>query len=192
MYAEALVAIYRFLPEEDALALFTICAEPDRSDAVKTCVVRACLTLALEAGRIKWQKPLGKLEDAMRLRFRDIFKSAGLRHPEVDQYGNMKRAATRPKAAQAVAQPLSDREVLMLGLLSVWRTPFVFHFKDMAVQEVEEWIVIVDMMWEGPIDNCVKMSGSSTFAVVAENVFSALSADPLQKPEMFNFVKSAL
>lgn len=48
MYAEAMVSVFRFLPQEDSLPLFTVCVEPERSEAVKTCAVRACLTLVQE------------------------------------------------------------------------------------------------------------------------------------------------
>lgn len=78
MYAEAMVAVFRFLPLEDSLPLFAICVEPERSEAVKTCAVRACLTLTQEVSRISWQKPLEKLEDALSHRFRDIFKACPL------------------------------------------------------------------------------------------------------------------
>ena len=43
---------------EDSGPLFNICLEPERSEAVKTCVIRACLTLAQDAARFHWQKPL--------------------------------------------------------------------------------------------------------------------------------------
>ena len=52
MYAEALVAIYRFLPFEDTLPLFASCFEPERSEAVKICAVRACLTLIQEVDSV--------------------------------------------------------------------------------------------------------------------------------------------
>jgi neurofibromin 1 len=191
MYAEALVAIYRFLSEEDALSLFSVCVEPERSEAVKTCAVRACLTLAEEAGRVKWQKPLDKLEDAMCHRFRNIFKSAGLRRPEIDQYGTMKRAAARPKAARKIPQPLADREVLLLGLLSLWRVHPNFHFKHMGDQEVEEWIVSADRVWDAPIDNSVKMSGTGTFRTITESLFIVPPTDPSYS-DLFRFVKFAL
>jgi len=52
MFAEALVSVFRFLPEEDALALFGACVEPERSESVKTCAVRACLTLIQEVSTL--------------------------------------------------------------------------------------------------------------------------------------------
>jgi hypothetical protein len=48
LYAQSLAMIFRFLPEEDSLLLFEECLAPERSDAVKLCVVRACLTLSQE------------------------------------------------------------------------------------------------------------------------------------------------
>jgi neurofibromin 1 len=48
LYADALCGVFRFLPEEDSVPLFMECMEPERSDAVKTCVVRASLTLSQE------------------------------------------------------------------------------------------------------------------------------------------------
>ena len=52
------MAVYRFLPVEDSAPLFTICFEPERSETVKTCVIRACLTLIQDSARFHWQKPL--------------------------------------------------------------------------------------------------------------------------------------
>lgn len=48
MFSEVLVAVYRFLDPEEGMALFCLCLDPERSEAVKTCAVRACLILALE------------------------------------------------------------------------------------------------------------------------------------------------
>ena len=52
------MAVYRFLPVEDSGPLFTICFDPERSEPVKTCVIRACLTLIQGGARFHWQKPL--------------------------------------------------------------------------------------------------------------------------------------
>jgi hypothetical protein len=48
MFAEALVSVFRFLPEDEAVTLFSACVEPEHSESVKTCAVRACLTLIQE------------------------------------------------------------------------------------------------------------------------------------------------
>jgi neurofibromin 1 len=52
LYAEALAAVFRFLPEEESLPLFIACLEPERSEAVKIVAARAGSMLALEVGRL--------------------------------------------------------------------------------------------------------------------------------------------
>lgn len=47
-YAEALVAVFRFLPDEESVPLFVACLEPERADAVKICAIKAASILASE------------------------------------------------------------------------------------------------------------------------------------------------
>jgi hypothetical protein len=54
LYSEVLVTAFRFLPEEQSLPLFSVCANAERSEAVKTVAVRACLTLAQEVEKIRY------------------------------------------------------------------------------------------------------------------------------------------
>ena len=75
LYMEVLVALWRFLPEEDALHIFMMCAEPERSEATKVIVVGACITLVLEDQRFTATvKFIIKLEEKLGERFRDIFR----------------------------------------------------------------------------------------------------------------------
>lgn len=48
MIGDALAAFYRFLPEEESIPIFLQCLEPERSEAVKICVVKACLALIVD------------------------------------------------------------------------------------------------------------------------------------------------
>ncbi len=48
LMSDAMAALYRFLPEEESLHIFAQCVEPERSEAVKLCVVKACLTLIVD------------------------------------------------------------------------------------------------------------------------------------------------
>ncbi|TFK62722.1 hypothetical protein BDN72DRAFT_964371 [Pluteus cervinus] len=191
MYAEAMVSIFRFLPLEDSIPLFTVCVEPERSEAVKTCATRACLTLVQEAPRLTWQKPLERLEDMMAHRFREIFKTAGIRRPEVDQYGNSKRSATRPKAKRTVAQPLSDREVLLSGILSLWRASPMFYLRNMKEDDIDEWVNTAVKLWEAPIDTSVKVSTASCFGMVAEMTYALAPTEPYY-PLLIRLMKSCL
>ncbi|KAG6854445.1 hypothetical protein C0991_006524 [Blastosporella zonata] len=191
LYAEAMVAVYRFLSEEEALALFAICVEPERSEAVKLCAVRACLTLVQEASRIKWQRSLAKLEDMMCGRLRMIYSTSGLRRTEVDQYGNMKRASTRPKAQWTSDQPLTDREVLLLGILSLWRTSPLFHMKDLTLPVIVDWVDTSNKIWETGLDISVKVSTASCFYEALNNFYKRPVDDP-GNGIMITFMKMCL
>ena len=43
-----MAALYRFLPPEDSLPLFSFLLRPEKADAIKTLAVKACLTLVQE------------------------------------------------------------------------------------------------------------------------------------------------
>lgn len=47
LVGDAFVTIFRYLPKE-AIPIFVTCLEPERSEAVKICAVRACTTLITE------------------------------------------------------------------------------------------------------------------------------------------------
>ena len=48
MIGDALVTLFRFLPSSEVIPIFVKCMEPELSDAVKICVVKACITLLTE------------------------------------------------------------------------------------------------------------------------------------------------
>jgi len=80
LYADALVAIFRSVPVEDSTQLFQQCTEAERSEPVKTCAIRACVTLVQDAPRFRWQKGLLELADAVASRCRDVLE-ASFRYP---------------------------------------------------------------------------------------------------------------
>ncbi|KAF8638594.1 hypothetical protein AX17_002135 [Amanita inopinata Kibby_2008] len=178
LFAEALVAAYRFLPPEDSLPLFAACLRPERSDAVKTCVVRACLTLLQEQARITWQRPLDHAQEATGRRLRELFTSGALRRPEVDEYGNKRPAATRPKGRRPVSQLLSDREVLLLGILSLWRTSPPFVFIGFSDSDADEWLDITNKVWDANMDVSVKISAASCYRTVIAMSFQLPAGHP--------------
>jgi neurofibromin 1 len=52
MYSGALVTVFRFLNEDESIPLFLACIEPERSEAVKVCAIKACLTLVTEVSTV--------------------------------------------------------------------------------------------------------------------------------------------
>lgn len=57
LLSDAMAALYRFLPEEESLQIFEQCVEPERSEAVKLCVVKACLTLIVDVSDLYFHSP---------------------------------------------------------------------------------------------------------------------------------------
>ncbi|KAF8806096.1 hypothetical protein BYT27DRAFT_7141632 [Phlegmacium glaucopus] len=192
LYGDALVAVYRFLPLEDSGPLFQVCFEPERSEPVKTCVVRACLTLAQDAPRFHWQKPLDQPATWVATRGRDILTGAGLRRLEIDPMGVTRRVAARPKAKRIFPEPLSEREVLILAILSLWRlAPLFFQQGIQTVNDIDNWVNIAVKIWEAPIDISVKISTASTMRKVSEQTFMTPPTAP-NYMIMVNIVKSSL
>ncbi|KAI6130277.1 hypothetical protein EDD16DRAFT_1541379 [Pisolithus croceorrhizus] len=107
-WAEALVTTFRFLPEEESLPIFASCLEPERSDAIKICAIKACTTLASEASRLPWQGSLDKLKRIVSPRLRAIYG--------VDSGGIVRRAADRPKAKRFTSETLPDTDLLLIAV----------------------------------------------------------------------------
>lgn len=74
MYAEAMVAVYRFLSMDDALVMFDHCIEPERSDAAKTAAIRAALTICQDVSRFPWQRSPAALITQLAPRARDVIR----------------------------------------------------------------------------------------------------------------------
>ncbi|KAJ7620066.1 hypothetical protein FB45DRAFT_146957 [Roridomyces roridus] len=172
LYASALVGIFRFLPEEDSLPLFEECLLPERSDAVKLTVVRACVTLVQEATLLPWQRPLENLAALAGPRFYAIFMTGGRQRGEIDANGRPQRSQTYPKLRRRAPQPLSDGEVLMLGVISLWcLSPGFFPAGrdggNSASQEAgHRWVEGAIKVWESGLDISVKASTITNFICV--------------------------
>ncbi|KAJ3719315.1 hypothetical protein C8R42DRAFT_777357 [Lentinula raphanica] len=178
LWAEALVSVYRFLPKEDSHTLFMLCLEPDRSDAVKLCAVRACLTLIEESTTFPWQNSLEDLEQVVATRFRHLHKASITRRMEVDQYGSVKKGAMRPKIKRIQVDPLTDKDLLVLGILSIWRARFTFYFTGMPPNEFNMWTNVSMRIFESSLDLAVKIAAASANTRTFELAFHLDLTDP--------------
>ena len=96
----------------------------------------------------------------------------------MDQGGVQKRVANRPKAKRIFPEPLPDREVLILGILSLWRESPLFFMKGIkGVEDIENWVSVAVKLWEAPIDISVKVSTSSCMRKVSEQTFMTPATD---------------
>ncbi|KAF7335246.1 hypothetical protein MSAN_02335100 [Mycena sanguinolenta] len=144
VYAQALTMIFRFLPEEDSLPLFEECLQPERSEAVKLCV----------APLLPWQKNLDNLARTVAPRMSSIYKHGGRRRGETDQNGRIQRPQAYPKCKRSIPQPLPDGEVLILGLLSLWRkSPGFYHLVTEDDMRGVTWLDSTIRLWESSVDN---------------------------------------
>jgi neurofibromin 1 len=207
VYAQALTMIFRFLPEEDSLPLFEECLMPERSDAVKLCAVRACLTLVQEV--ILFCVPVSSLSLMLLLPVHAVTVAEGPGQPdscsltpsdgdfqgnfafhaarsdaaltspsqhgarrraETDQNGRVQRSQAYPKIKRTVPQPLNDGEVLILGILAIWRTKPAFYFDD-SDQPGKSWMDSTTKLWESSADNSVKASAIANLVLSVHAVF---------------------
>ncbi|KAF9238786.1 hypothetical protein BU15DRAFT_88233 [Melanogaster broomeanus] len=119
-YAEALVAVFRFLPEDESIQLFVMCLEPERSDAVKICAVKAAQFFHRSFSCLPGSSS----------------STASVHRSEVDAYGNVRRAALRPKAKRFTSETLTDQDLLVLAILSLWRLApdyYILHIDQMQI-----------------------------------------------------------
>ncbi|KIL70462.1 hypothetical protein M378DRAFT_1044573 [Amanita muscaria Koide BX008] len=177
-YAEAFVALYRFLPPEDSVPLFMDCLRPEKSDAIKTAPVRAFLTLVQEAAHIPWQRPLDQLEESICNRLHALIISTILRRPEKDEYGNKRTPDILPRAKQESGINLPDREVLVLGILSLYRARPQIFFQGLGGVDANEWMDVTIKLWDASLDLSVKISMASTYRTLTSILFKSPPDNP--------------
>ncbi|TDL29911.1 hypothetical protein BD410DRAFT_780416, partial [Rickenella mellea] len=161
LFADAMVAMFRFLPEDESMHMFTACLEPERSDAVKMCAVKACVILAQEAPRFPWQPTMKTILRRIAPRLRNIYRSAVLRRNEVDDMGNIKRAMPRPNAKRYTGETIADRELLVLGILALYRIDPRFYIPEKA--DMEDWVSDTVQVLLRPGDPAAPLSSVRTF-----------------------------
>ncbi|KAH9030143.1 hypothetical protein EDB85DRAFT_1456161 [Lactarius pseudohatsudake] len=179
IFADALVALYRFSPLADVLPLFKTCLEAERSDAVKLVAIKASVTLSVEARAISWQPSIGPLFEALAGRFRTIFKYGGVRRNEVDENGKLRRAALRPKAKRYVAETVSDRELVLIAILGLWRASLGWNFTGLTQAEMDSWMPMALAVWEQQTDTSVQYSIAVALGQVGAQLDQLRSSDPL-------------
>ncbi|KAF8506037.1 hypothetical protein F5888DRAFT_1937943 [Russula emetica] len=179
IFADALVALYRFSPLDDVLPLFQTCLEAERSDAVKLVAIKASVTLSVEARVISWQPTIVPLFEHLAGRFRIIFKYGGVRRNEVDENGKLRRASLRPKAKRYVAETVSDRELVLIAILGLWRSNLGWSFTGLTQAEMDSWMPMALAVWEQQADTSVQYSIAVALSQVGSQLDHLRPNDPL-------------
>ncbi|KAG2060194.1 hypothetical protein BDR06DRAFT_948277 [Suillus hirtellus] len=180
-YAEALVAVFRFLPEEESISLFLDCLEPERSDAVKICAIKAATTLSTETPRVPWQQSLEKLQFAISPRLRCIYKNSSMRLSEYDSDGAIRRAASRPKAKRFTSETLIDKDLMLLSILALLRASPDYYIANIEDTDVEGWDSISARVHDSDTDTAVKISAATSHQHLTDLFFKMPPTDPYYK-----------
>ncbi|KAI0329579.1 hypothetical protein GY45DRAFT_1324865 [Cubamyces sp. BRFM 1775] len=170
MIGDALAAFYRFLPEEESIPIFLQCLEPERSEAVKICVVKACLALIVDGWKLPGQRPLERLKDALKRRLNAIFFSVYTRRSETDANGSSRKSAIRPKAKRYTSETLPDRDLFILGLLTLWRSDIWWYHDCLNPEDIDGVFEACVAIYSAPADPAVKWSLGRTFRYLIESV----------------------
>jgi hypothetical protein len=109
-------------------------------------------------------------------------KHGGVRRNEVDKYGNLRRAALRPKAKKFTAEAVSDRELLAVAVLHSWKTSIAFLFTGLTAEEAKEWVPLSLIVWEQQTDTSIQYSIAMAFNQVALSVHALTRSDSLYEP----------
>ena len=101
--------------------------------------------------------------------------SCASRRPEVDSYNNPKRASTRPRGKRThhAPDPLHDRDILVLSILSLWRSSPGFTMRGMIDEDMGSWFSITSKIWDSNLDICVKVSTACCLSRMTELAFMA-------------------
>ncbi|KAI6152285.1 hypothetical protein BKA82DRAFT_4387651 [Pisolithus tinctorius] len=177
-WAEALVTTFRFLPEEESLPIFASCLEPERSDAVKICAIKACTTLAAEASRLPWQGSLDKLRSIVGPRLRAIYGVASIRGSEIDSSGILRRAADRPKAKRFTSETLPDTDLLLIAVLTLWRASPDYYISQIDSSHFDDWLATAARIWDSEADTAVKIGAAMTIQQLTDIYFRMDPEDP--------------
>ncbi|KIO22012.1 hypothetical protein M407DRAFT_28426 [Tulasnella calospora MUT 4182] len=162
LYADALVAIYRFSHATAVDMVFPSCIAPERSDAVKTCVMKACLTIVTEGGKIGGQPPISSLFSVIATRSRQIIRAALNRRQEVSGNG-----PKRPVAKRYNQDSFADRESLMLTIFLLWRADPGFIFCGATRPEYELLLADCGKLFTQTNDKTIRMAAFKTMMELA-------------------------
>lgn len=104
---------------------------------------------------------------------------AGLRRIEIDRQGVVRRVAARPRAKRFFPEPLSEGEILVLGLHSLWKMSLLFFQQGIQTEDdVRKWVDVAVSRWQSPIDISVKISMASCIRKASEITFMSPPSAP--------------
>lgn len=108
----------------------------------------------------------------------------------MDEYGNRKPQDSYPKTQIVVTTNLTDKEMLLLGILALWRADPQFYITTIEKTKDETRSDIAVKLWESNIDLSVKISAASTYRSLTSAAFQ-MPGHPAQE-QLLEVFKSLL
>ncbi|KAI5118442.1 hypothetical protein M0805_000576 [Coniferiporia weirii] len=179
LHADILVGLVRFIPEEEYTHLIHECLEPDRSDAVKLVAVKALIILSQQAA--KWPFLSALRTDHIRQRVQYIIQSGVSQHNELDTMGVMRRSATKPGLKRFSSEAISDKGLLVLAVLCLYRFEARFFPIDDDSERGVEWLYEIVHLVRRPGDTAIPLSALRTFMHEANWMLGQQPGDPFYK-----------
>jgi hypothetical protein len=166
LYADILVAIFRFHPQEAMNKVLPICMASE-SDAVKACAVRCIVTLVSEAKNFEAQPPIEPLHGKFAQTLRNIFYGV-LRKLEMDPPAR----TVRPTAKKYGTDFYSDATLLLLTLLTLYRVDTEFYLHGMEDRSEKEVVKDVITLLSSEQDATIQATVANTFYTLAQRVIN--------------------
>lgn len=178
LYADVLVAIYRFLPQEMSRNVFLTCLNSE-SDAVKSVVVRSLVTLVSEAKKFHAQPPIEPLYSVFATKLRVLYLGVLQKHHLDPTSRHLHSKSVRPTAKKYGTDFYSDSNLLLLTLLTLYRLDPMFYFYEMEERSESEVMKEVIVLLSPHQDTTIQATVAKTIHMLASSVMGMYSENPL-------------
>ncbi|KAH0828799.1 hypothetical protein J3R83DRAFT_3247 [Lanmaoa asiatica] len=155
-YAEALVAVFRFLPEDESAASI----------------------LALEADRLPWQPSMENLRRIIALRSRRIYEVPSIWLLRVVTAHVFGQIALIYRTKRFTSETLTDKDLLLLAILALWRADPSYSMLPVDEEDSLQWGITFTRIWDSEVDTSVKISAATTFQCLVDMFFRMSAEDP--------------
>ncbi|KAL5507799.1 IRA2 [Sanghuangporus vaninii] len=162
LHADLIVGLTRFVSEDDYLRVIHACTEPEQSDAVKLVAVKALIILSQQASKWPHLKPVRN--EQLIDRIRRIYQSSVSHYNEKDALGVMRRGAQRPIMKRFSSEAISEKELLILAILCLYRYDALFFPILNTTEDGVQWFHDVSQLIRDPGSTPLPLSALRTYS----------------------------
>ncbi|KAG6336483.1 hypothetical protein ID866_2597 [Astraeus odoratus] len=97
---------------------------------------------------------------------------------ETDGEGNKRISATRPKAKRFTSETLPDKDLLLIAVLTLWRTSPDYYIRLLDLAHLPIWIATSVRIWDSEADTSVKIAAAMAIQQLTDIFFRMDPEDP--------------